>query len=103
LPTNHMLYAMTKKRTEMETAAGKLISAIQKEWGNELGESVSIESEEIMNKGHDLLKAAKENEIEKMLSGRGVADYIGRSWVEKHRSVLPAIQALEETMTHESV
>lgn len=94
---------MTKNRTEMESAAGKLISAIQKEWGNELGKSAAGESEEIMNKGHDLLKAAKENGIEKILDGSRVADYIGRSWVEKHRSVVPAIEALEEAIIHGSV
>lgn len=94
---------MTKQRTETEAAAGKLISAIQKEWGEELGEPVAVGSEEAMSKGHDLLKAAKEKQIQKLLNGRDVADYIGRSWVEKHRSVIPAIEALEEAASRESV
>lgn len=48
------LYAMTKHRTEIETAAGKLISAIRKEWGKELGEPMAPESEGMINKAHDL-------------------------------------------------
>jgi hypothetical protein len=94
---------MTKKRTETEAAAGKLITAIQKEWGEELGEPVAVESEEVLSKGHDLLKAAKEKELRAMLNGRTVAEYIGCSWVEEHPSVIPAIEALEGAMSHESV
>lgn len=94
---------MTKHRTETEAAAGKLISAIQKEWGEELGDPVAVESEEVMSKGHDLLKAAKGKQIQTLLNSRAVADYIGRSWVEKHRSVIPAIEALEEAVSRESV
>jgi hypothetical protein len=94
---------MTKKRTEIEAAAGRLICAIQKEWGKELAEPVAMASEEAMNKGHDLLQAATGKEVQKILNSQAVMDYIGRSWVEKHRSVLPAIEALEEAIRHESV
>ncbi len=94
---------MTKRRTAAEAAAGKLISAIQKEWGEELGEPTADEGEDVMGKGHDLLKAAKESELRKLLSGRTVTEFLGRSWVEGHRSVIPAIEALEEAMSHESV
>jgi hypothetical protein len=94
---------MTKHRTEAEAAAGKLISAIQKEWGEELGDPVAGESEDAMSKGHDLLKAAKERQIQKLLNGGAIADYIGRSWVGRHRSVIPAIEALEEAISRESV
>jgi len=94
---------MTKKRTDTEAAAGKLILAIQKEWGEELGHPVAAESEEVMGKGHDLLKAAKANELRKVLDGRTVSEYLGPSWVERHPSVTPAIEALEAAKFNEGV
>lgn len=39
---------MTRSRTPLEAAAGKLIAAIQKEWGLEAGESTSAASENVM-------------------------------------------------------
>ena len=49
---------MTRSRTPLETAAGKLVAAIQKEWGAEAGESTSVASENVMYAAGDLLKAA---------------------------------------------
>ena len=94
---------MTKRRTDTEAAAGKLISAIQKEWGEELGYPVAEESEEVMGKGHDLLKGATANELRKILDGRTVSEYLGSSWVEKHPSVMPAIEALEAAIYREGL
>ncbi len=50
---------MPKKKTSIEIATGKLISSIQKEWGEELGESNVEASEDVMDRGHNLLQAAK--------------------------------------------
>jgi hypothetical protein len=96
---------MTRKRTEIE-AAGKLISAIQKEWGEEreLGDSMAEESEVVLGKAHDLLKAAKSNEqLRNLLGKKRVSDFLGHSWVEKHASVLPVIRLLEVAMSNECV
>jgi hypothetical protein len=46
---------MTNSRTELEAAAGKLISAIQKEWHSEAGEPESAASEAVMHLAHELL------------------------------------------------
>lgn len=89
---------MTKNRTNLEIAAGKLISAIQKEWGKEVGESVADVSESVMNKGHDLLQAANAGEIRNLLAGRSVSEYIGELWLKSHPSVKPAISKLEEEL-----
>ena len=40
---------MAKVRSKLEAAAGKLISAIQKEWIEELGEPQAEDSERVMN------------------------------------------------------
>ncbi len=86
---------MTKKKTPLEAAAGKLISAIQKEWGNEAGEPEAEESEGIMDKGHDLLQAAKNNNVSSVLNGMNVTQYLGDIWVHKHPNVKQSIANFE--------
>ena len=86
---------MPRNRTALEAAAGKLISAIQREWVTEAGESTSEVSEHVMNSAHDLLGAAKQGSVEQVLGGRSVTDYLGALWVRRHPAVAPAIRALE--------
>ena len=49
---------MPRSRTALEQAAGKLILRIQQEWMQELGEPAAADSEQVMNRAHDLLLAA---------------------------------------------
>ena len=86
---------MAKDKNKIEIAAGNLISAIQKEWNNEIGEPEAVTSEEIMNKGHDLLKGAKNNNLENVLKGMSVSQFLGDMWVQKHQSVKKSILSLE--------
>jgi hypothetical protein len=86
---------MPKQRGQLEAAAGQLISAIQKEWGNEAGELSAPESEAVMHNSHNLLKAAKTNSIDSLLAGRSVAEFLGESWVGRHSGVIPAIKNLQ--------
>jgi len=82
-----------KYRTNIEIAAGKLISSIQKEWGKELGDPMAPESEQMINKAHDLLKAAKNVNITQILKGTTITEFLGLSWVERHQLVKPTIAA----------
>jgi hypothetical protein len=50
---------MPRARSSLEIAAGKLISAIQREWSAEAGELSASASEEVMHSSHALLAAAK--------------------------------------------
>lgn len=86
---------MTKRKTQLEAAAGKLISAIQKEWGEELGNPAVEMSEEAMNKGHDLLAGAKNNNVHDILRGMSVTQFLGDIWVQKHPSVKQSISNFE--------
>ncbi len=86
---------MTKHRTELERAAGKLISSIQSMWHDEAGEPESADSEQVMHKSHGLLAAAIRGSLTSELGGSTVADYLGQSWVSAHPQVWPAIKALE--------
>ncbi|GAA3915662.1 hypothetical protein [Litoribacillus peritrichatus] len=79
----------------IEKLAGKLISAIQKEWGNETGELCAEESEDVMYRAHDILQACKSNELTKLLKGTSVTIYLGKDWVENHPSVKPFIKRIE--------
>jgi hypothetical protein len=86
---------MMRSRTKIEAAAGKLISAIQKEWGKELGDPIAYKSEEIMNKAHCLLQAAKNDNIASFLNDATISEFLGLSWVERHQLVKPLIENLE--------
>ncbi len=86
---------MPKQRGELEAAAGRLISAIQKAWGAEAGEESAPESEAVMHTSHGLLLAAKSNALAAELRRRTVAQYLGESWVGRHPSVIPAVRELQ--------
>jgi len=85
---------MPRKRTESAEAADKLISAIQKEWGEELGESVAEVTEQIMDLAHELLQAHTAQAMAFILGSRTITQYLGELWVELHPSVVPAIAKL---------
>lgn len=86
---------MAKDKTEVQRAAGGLISAIQKEWGADLGESHADFSEDVMNAAHDLLQAGTVEAMKKILGPMTVKQYLGDVWVQKHPDVKPAIESLE--------
>jgi len=87
---------MRRRRTPIESAAGKLVSAIQKEWGDELGQPASAVSEEVMHASHALLQAAaREGSIASVIGRGTIASFLGIKWVETHPKVLPYIQAVE--------
>ena len=89
---------MPKERTEIEAVAGKLISAVQREWGAEAGTPEEKLSEHVLYRAHDLLQAAKTGSLCATLGSHGVAYYLGASWVEQHLSVVPMIKELESLL-----
>lgn len=86
---------MPAKKSEIRKAAGKLVSAIQKEWALELGEPGAAVSEEVMYNCHDLLKANSAEELAQILNGKTVSEFLGIHWVRAHPSVLQFIKDLE--------
>tara|TARA_B100000965_G_scaffold87174_1_gene70686 strand:- start:1624 stop:1908 length:285 start_codon:yes stop_codon:yes gene_type:complete len=91
-----------KIKSISEAAAGKLISAIQKEWGSELGEPVADESEYVMGLAHELLQARTAKVMKGILDGKSIREYLGVDWVDSHASVLGFIEQLELAMANES-
>lgn len=89
---------MPKVKSELQRAIGKLISAIQKEWGEELGGMSAEFSENVMDAAHDLLQAGSEDKIRELLNGRSVQQYIGDIWVRKHPGVDSAIREVENLL-----
>ena len=92
---------MVRKKTSLQKAAGKLISAIQKEWGEELGEPNAEFSEDVMDRAHDLLQAGTYGEIKKLLGSRTVSQYLGEVWLQRHPSVKKAVAAFEDQLQGE--
>ena len=86
---------MPRTRTDIQRAAGKLTSAIQKEWCEETGEPEAEYSEEVMNRSHAYLKAKTQEDLRRALAGKSVSEYLGEGWIAKHPSVKPFIQDLE--------
>ena len=89
---------MGRSRTESEIAAGKLVSAVQKVWGQYLGEPGAEVAEEVMNLAHELLKASSAQAMSEILGDRSVAQFLGETWVARHPSVNRAIDNLEATL-----
>jgi len=56
---------------------------------------VAVVSESVMDKGHELLQAAKSGEIQKLLGGRSISEFIGELWLERHPGIKPAVSLLE--------
>lgn len=86
---------MPRVRTPLERAAGKLTSAIQREWSAEAGEPSASVSEEVMHMSHSLLQAAATGSIAKVVGSGSVAEFLGKQWVHAHPRVWPHIQVLE--------
>jgi len=92
---------MTREKSDYQKAAGKLISAIQKEWGDELGETKAELSEKVMDAAHDLLQAKSVEGAKELLGSLTVRQYLSEVWVQAHPRVRPAIQVLEELLSRE--
>lgn len=89
---------MPRRRTPIEMAAGKLVSAVQKEWGVELGTSSADVGEHVLGRAHGLLQAASAGMLDAVLGSNSVADFLGILWIKRHPDVLPAVRELESSM-----
>ena len=86
---------MPRTRTPLEAAAGKLVSAISKEWSIEAGEASAELTEHVMHTPHSLLNAAKQGSIAGVVGSGTVSAFLGKQWVESHPNVWPSIYELE--------
>jgi len=90
---------MPKQTTELQKALGKLISVIQKEWGEQLGETHAAElSEDVMDLAHKLYQAKTAEGIKKILGSLTIRQYLGDLWVQAHPNVKTAIQSVEDEL-----
>lgn len=89
---------MAKKISHFEMAAGKLISAIQKEWNKESSEPEANFSEEVMYTAHNLLQARTADSARILLEGSTLRQYLGEVWISQHPDVLPAVERMEAVL-----
>ena len=82
---------MPREKSKSESAAGRLISAIQKEWWLELGEPQAEQSELVMGRAHDLLQARNADSMLSVLGSKSVAEFLGESWLQSHKGVTSSI------------
>lgn len=93
---------MPRTRAPLEIAAGKLISAIQREWSDEAGDLSAPASEEVMHSSHALLAAAKAGSLVSVIGSGTVSEYLGEEWVKAHPRIWPHIQVLQAVASGEA-
>ncbi|UBQ41127.1 hypothetical protein [Comamonas thiooxydans] len=89
---------MPRNRTALEQAAGKLILRIQQEWMQELGGPAAADSEQVMNRAHDLLVAASASRFGQGLLQQSIEEFLGKEWLRRHPDVQPFVNALAEQL-----
>lgn len=87
---------MSATRTPQQTAAGQLVSAIQKEWIAEMGEPAAAHSEQAMDRAHEILQAVTQNRLHELLQEHSIEEFLDKDWVTAHAKVMPAIKALKQ-------
>ena len=91
---------MPKQKTELQKALGKLISAIQKEWGEQLGETTAADlSEDVMDLAHTLLQAKTVEGVKDVLGPLTIQQYLGDVWVQGHPKIKKCIGEVEVALT----
>jgi len=73
---------MKSNRTTPEIAAGKLVSAIQREWTSEAGEPAAEASEAVLHSAHRLLLAAKEGNVGSVIGTKSISEFLGTTWFD---------------------
>jgi hypothetical protein len=88
---------MTRNRAATGRAAGKLISAIQREWNMEIGEAMPMPPNTPWVSRMASFQAVSQGRLEQELNDRAITNHIGAPWIKRHPAVAQAIQALEQT------
>jgi len=83
---------MPRRINTLAVAAGKLILAIQKEEGHDIGPD-AVATSLVKSRAHTLQHAAHNHCVPALLSGRSVVAYLDAAWVEKHPAVKPSVDA----------
>lgn len=86
---------MPKVKSDLEMATGKLISLIQREWGESTGESDSDFIQDLMDRAHDLLQAKNKVGMSEVLDGLTVKRYLGEVWLKERPAVSQQVELLE--------
>lgn len=89
---------MPKARTPLQAAIGRLISAIQKIWGAELGEPYAEFSEDVMSRAHELLQAGTREQIANVLGDQSVPQFLGEAWLQRHPEARPFVALVERLL-----
>jgi hypothetical protein len=89
---------MSKNRTHLEYAIGRLIVMTQRAWMEEAGLPHAEETLSVTYRCHHLLQAAKAGELVDLLKGRTIAGYVGGLWLDAHQEVIPYVEAVAIAM-----
>ena len=94
---------VSKKKTELEKALGKLISEIQKHVDDNDSVSASEFSLNVMDSAHELLMARVKEEIIRLLHGKSVDQYLGETWVKSRPKVFAKVKDVQCLLENECI
>jgi hypothetical protein len=88
---------MVRVRTPLEREIGKLIVAVQKEWNRHAGEDgIWQETEQVLYRSHDLLMHTKAQNLQSLLGGQTVSQFLGEPWLKRHPQVMHFVGPIEK-------
>jgi hypothetical protein len=91
--------AMPRYRTPVDSAAGKLVLAVQKVLGSQWHDMERYYfAEAVMNRAHNLHQAVIQSRLHDVLADRTIGEYLDAGWVASDPGVEAAISALHSSL-----
>jgi hypothetical protein len=89
---------MQNRPSELARHVSKLISAIQKQWMEELGEPEAPATEAALQSAQRLLTAIRDGSIARLLADGTIGQHLGGSWIATHPWAKPHVQKIESAI-----
>jgi hypothetical protein len=86
---------MQNRHSEPAGQLSKLISALQKQWREELGGPEAPATEAALKRAQDLLTAVRDGSAPRLLAESTVHGYLGEAWLTANPWAGPHVQRIE--------
>lgn len=90
---------MQNRPSELARHVSKLISAIQKQWMEELGEPDAPVTETVLQNAQQLLTAIRDGSIARLLAEGTIEQHLGASWIASHPWAKPHVRKIEAAIS----
>jgi hypothetical protein len=86
---------MQNRYSEPAGQLSKLISALQKQWREELGGQEATATEAVLRKAQTLLTAVRDGTILRLLADGPLERHLGETWLNANAWAKPHVQKIE--------